>query len=165
MTRINVYTATSEFDYATDERDYFAAPTLEGWFDLELATSWDGNNNISLATGSQWDHERLYRTKGGRWVLNWWSQWEGRKETYRFIDPDTAQAWLIENEYSAEAIKEILGVELEAERGPGQPQIGTPIKATIATADLAWIDAAIERGEYRTRSEAIRSLVSKALAS
>lgn len=164
MTRINVYTAI-------DERDPFPEPpTVEGWFDLESAevwdegTRWDGSNNISLATGSQWDHERLYRTAGKRWVLNAWSQWEGRKETWRFIDHDAAQAWLIENEYSAEAIKEILGVDLEAERGPGQPQIGTPIKATITTADLALIDEAIERGEYPTRSAAVRSLVSKALS-
>lgn len=49
-------------------------------------------------------------------------------------------------------------------RGPGQPQIGEAVKATITTADLALIDAAIARGEFRTRSEAVRRLVSTALS-
>ena len=44
------------------------------WFDLDAAkrfdeaTIWDGRNRISLATGSQWDHEALYRT--GQWPLD-----------------------------------------------------------------------------------------------
>lgn len=50
-----------------------------------------------------------------------------------------------------------------AERGPGQPQIGSAVKATIRSADLARIDEMIAAGEFRTRSEAVRDLVSRAL--
>ena len=49
---------------------------LIGWFDRDAAkgrydedTRWDGSNHVSVATGSQWDHEMLYRTPQDRWVL------------------------------------------------------------------------------------------------
>lgn len=50
------------------------------WFDsaktesFDEETYWNGNNHISKATGSQWDHERLLRTAGKRWILETWSQ-------------------------------------------------------------------------------------------
>lgn len=61
------------------------------WFNEETATEypentyWNGNNHISLATGSQWDHELLYCTKGGAWVLHRWSQWQGSGASYERI--------------------------------------------------------------------------------
>jgi hypothetical protein len=76
-----------------------------GWFDLEAATTfaestvWNGNNHISVPTGSQWDHEHLYYTKSGNWVLNQWSQYQGSIETYEQIGEDSAIEWLIQNEY------------------------------------------------------------------
>jgi hypothetical protein len=76
-----------------------------GWFDLEAATSfkeatvWNGNNHISVPTGSQWEHQYLYYTKSGNWVLNCWSQYQNSIETYEQIDEDSAIEWLIENEY------------------------------------------------------------------
>lgn len=45
------------------------------WFDGEKAqqweeeTYWNGNNHISKTTGSQWEHETLYRTKGEIYIL------------------------------------------------------------------------------------------------
>ncbi len=79
------------------------------WFDAEKAlvyqeaTRWDGSNHVSLATGSQWDHERLYRTAGGRWILNTWSQWEGTAETYAEISDANAAQWLVENDHETHA--------------------------------------------------------------
>ena len=35
----------------------------------EEGTRWNGNNHISLATGSQWDHQKLYRSRRGRYWL------------------------------------------------------------------------------------------------
>ena len=73
------------------------------WFDEEKAeafsedTRWDGRNHISKNTGSQWDHERLYRTKGGRWVLNSWSDWQGSGESYNEISDEAAARWLVIN--------------------------------------------------------------------
>lgn len=77
--------------------------TTGRWFNEETATKYeesqqhDGRNYISLATGSQWHHEALYRTAGGRWILNHWSQWQGWRETYEEVSEQEAVAWLIRN--------------------------------------------------------------------
>lgn len=74
-----------------------------GWFDSHAAKSWeeatthDGRNFISDATGSQWDHEKLFRTAKGAWVLNVWSQWQGSRESFRRISDTEAAAWLVLN--------------------------------------------------------------------
>lgn len=84
------------------------------WFDDKAATHfdegtrWDGSNHISLSTGSQWDHERLYRTKSGRWVLNEWSQWQGSSETYEEISDMEAADWLLKNGYEDSQIPDDL---------------------------------------------------------
>lgn len=92
----------------------------DGWFDEARATKYgeesyhDGRNFISRATGTQWDHEQLYRTAKGAWVLNAWSQWQGSRETYRRISDEEAAAWLVTNEHeppkslaSAVALQEV----------------------------------------------------------
>ena len=63
----------------------------------EESTHWNGNNHISDATGSQWEHEVLYRTAKGAWILRHWSQWQGSSESYSLIDEGDAYAWLIAN--------------------------------------------------------------------
>lgn len=89
------------------------------WFDQEKAeefsegTEWDGNNHISLATRSQTEHEMLYRTKSGRWVLRKWSQWQGSIETWEEIDDIEAAKWLVRNEHDSNIVrKEIDELEI-----------------------------------------------------
>lgn len=67
------------------------------------STFWDGWNLISHATGSQWEHEALYYTRKGKWVLNHWSQWQGSRESYQEIPLGEAVAWLVRNECEADA--------------------------------------------------------------
>lgn len=73
------------------------------WFALDAAERfdedviWDGRNHVSRATGSQWDHEVLYRTAGGRWVLHRWSQWQGTLPSWTEIDNKAAARWLAIN--------------------------------------------------------------------
>lgn len=75
------------------------------WFDVSAAkkfeedTYWNGQNHVSKATLAQWDHETLFRTKGGRWILHWWSQWEGSRERWDEIDNEAAARWLVANNY------------------------------------------------------------------
>jgi len=75
---------------------------LVGWFSRDAAaeyhedTYWDGNNHISLATGSQWVHEVLLHTAGGRWVLARWSQWQGSGPArYEYVGDAEAGCWLL----------------------------------------------------------------------
>lgn len=81
---------------ALEDGRWFDADKAETWGD---DTYWDGNNHISKATGSQWSHEALYLTAGGAWVLNWWSQVQGSRETYTVIEPEEATRWLVRNEH------------------------------------------------------------------
>ena len=153
MNRVNVY------DPETRE--------LVGWFDIDAAekfsedTYFDGSNMISKATGSQRAHEALYRTKGGRWVLNcWWSQWQGSRETYEFISDDEAREWLIAQNEDV-AVERYFG-ELEDERGPGRPEIGPTIQVRLPEDLLAQIDAKAE-AENVSRAEMVRALLGEAL--
>ena len=69
------------------------------WFDSEKAECYkenfyhDGRNFISKATGSQFEHETVYITKGGKFILNGWSNWQGSVETYKIISKEEAAEW------------------------------------------------------------------------
>lgn len=73
------------------------------WFSEETADYWkeegdhDGRNWISRATGSQFEHERLYRTKGGKFILYHWSNWQGKADTYEEISNEAAAVWFSKN--------------------------------------------------------------------
>jgi len=89
------------------------------WFNLESATQfnedsdWDGSNHISKATHSQTEHEQLYRTASGKWVLNSWSQWQGSTESYEVVSDEFAAKWLVTNGRNSDIVKnEIAEFEL-----------------------------------------------------
>lgn len=58
-------------------------------------TRWDGNNHISLATGSQWNHETLYRSRKGRYYLVRNSQWQGSTRSADFLSREDAATWIL----------------------------------------------------------------------
>jgi len=152
MNRVNIY------DRETQK--------LVGWFDIDAAekfsedTWFDGSNQISKATGSQWAHEALYRTKGGRWVLNRWSQWQGSRETWEFISETEAREWLLAQGHD-EAAKRYFG-PIEEERGPGRPEIGPAIQVRLPEDLLAAVDARAD-AEGVSRAEMVRMLLAEAL--
>lgn len=69
----------------------------------EEQTEFDGSNMISLATGSQWDHETLYATGRGRYFVQWWSQWQGSRDRLTVLSKEQAADWLIRNRYELPA--------------------------------------------------------------
>jgi hypothetical protein len=84
------------------------------WFNEDSSTEFrehrtsDGNNLISDATGSQWEHQWLYHTASGRWVLNCWSDYQGSRDTYAEIDEVEAVQWLsMQNKHDANELKEL----------------------------------------------------------
>lgn len=145
--------------------DEDGAAEYDGWFDADAATSWpeatrfDGRNYVSRATGTEWDHETLYRTSRGRWVVNWFSQWQGTPERWRFVDEATAFAWLAENNH--DDVAEQFGAE--DERGPGRPEVGPQIKTRLPGDVLARVDAAAAAAGGLSRSAWIRRAVESAL--
>jgi len=71
--------------------------TAKATADWGESKSWDGNNWISDATGSQWDHERLYRSRKGRYYVERTSQWQGRTPRAEWISNRAAAVWLRTN--------------------------------------------------------------------
>lgn len=64
----------------------------------EEATYWNGNNNISKATGTQFDHETLYLTRKGRYYIEHTSQWQGSVPSAEWVDNEAAARWLLLND-------------------------------------------------------------------
>ena len=94
------------------------------WFDSEKAEIYkensfhDGRNFISIATGSQFEHEAIYITKSGKFILNHWSNWQGSVETYEIISKDDAAEWFgkqgfQDNEIPDIFLREVYKLEIE----------------------------------------------------
>lgn len=69
----------------------------------EEETDWNGNNHISRATGSQWNHERLYRSRKGRYYIEHTSQWQGSLPHVEWVSPEEAARWLLLMEHELPA--------------------------------------------------------------
>lgn len=88
------------------------------WFDSEKAecfkenTYWNGSNHISKATNSQFEHEAIYITKTGKFILNHWSQWQGSIETYKAIGKEEAARWFCKQDFSDDKIPEVFKEEV-----------------------------------------------------
>lgn len=84
------------------------------WFDDDKAelfrenTYHDGRNWISKATRSQWNHEFLYLTAGGRFVLNKFSDVQGGLESYEIMSRSEALEWFLSQGFQDDEIPEIL---------------------------------------------------------
>ncbi len=61
-------------------------------------TRFNGSNQISVNTGSQWNHQELYRSRKGRYYIVHSSQWQGSTPHAEWVSPQEAARWLIHNE-------------------------------------------------------------------
>lgn len=66
-------------------------------------TQWDGNNHISKATGSQWNHQTLYKSRKGRYYVEHTSQWQGSRPHVEWVSNEEAARWLLNNEHKLPA--------------------------------------------------------------
>jgi len=71
------------------------AKAVASW---EEAKRWNGSNMISKATGSQWNHETLYKSRKGRYYVEESSQWQGSLDSARFLTREEAARWLLVND-------------------------------------------------------------------
>ena len=89
------------------------------WFNEATAESYeegtyhDGRNHISKATGSQWDHERLYKTASGKFILHAWSAYQGQPATWVEITEKDAAQWFSKNGLAPDALCETEFANLE----------------------------------------------------
>ena len=70
----------------------------------EEGTTWDGNNHISTATGSQWEHEEVVRTKRGRYYVVSSSQRQGSQSKAKALDIGGVAKWLVRAGYVASQV-------------------------------------------------------------
>ncbi len=165
MNRINLFVYPPEDDFDS-------TPVHDGWFDLDKAemfpqdTEWNGRNHISVHTGSQWDSQTLYRTSGGKWVLNHSSARQGTLPRYERIGDEQAMRWLIVNN-SDDVVTRFFG-PLPEESGPaptGRPkEFGDPFPQRLTPAVQDVVDQ-LARDAGVPRAEMVRRLVDAGLAS
>lgn len=63
------------------------------------ASDWNGSNHISRATGSQWHHQTLYKSRKGRYYIEHTSQWQGAREHVEWVSNEEAARWLLHNDH------------------------------------------------------------------
>jgi hypothetical protein len=65
----------------------------------EEAIDWNGQNFVSRPTGSQWEHETLYRSSKGRYYIERTSQRQGSRPHAELVTNEQAAAWLLANDH------------------------------------------------------------------
>ena len=80
--------------YKIEGKLFKTGNALNAW---KEGTTWDGRNRISVATGSQWDHERLYKSLKGTYWLESWSDWQGDVATAEIMSKHDAATWIVLN--------------------------------------------------------------------
>ena len=94
------------------------------WFDEEKTelfkekTYHNGHNWISEATGEQFTHEALFITKGGEYILNKYSDYQGSRESYEIISIKEAAEWFAKQSFDIDEIPDalkddVMGMEIE----------------------------------------------------
>ena len=63
----------------------------------EEAIDWNGRNFVSRPTGSQWEHETLYRSSKGRYYVERTSLRQGSSPYAELLTSERAAAWLLAN--------------------------------------------------------------------
>lgn len=61
------------------------------------ATRFDGSNQISVPTGSQWHHQTLYQSRKGRYWIEATGNMQGYLDHAEMIGDREAAVWLMEN--------------------------------------------------------------------
>jgi hypothetical protein len=144
--------------------------TLAGHFHPDKAEMfsdgkrWDGSNMIGECSGSQWVDEYLYRTAGGKWVLNTDStRYMSGPDEFGYVTAGQARDWLLRSKDNDEAIEKYFGdIPDEEDRRPGRPEIGEPVQVRLGDL-LPPVDAYAQAHGIK-RAEAIRRLVTTGLA-
>lgn len=58
-------------------------------------TDWNGRNHISRATGSQWNHQKLYKSRKGRYYILHTSNYQGSQPHAEWVSQQEAARWLM----------------------------------------------------------------------
>jgi hypothetical protein len=82
------------------------------WFDIDSAREWpesvmlasDGTP-VSRASGNSWEHETLYLTSHGSFVMHFFDEHNPSLSQFVECDPKKAVKWLLSNGYNDDVAK------------------------------------------------------------
>lgn len=60
---------------------------------------WDGSNHIGRSSRSQWHDQTLYRSRKGRYYIEYCSRVQGQLDRAEWVSPHEAVRWLLHNQY------------------------------------------------------------------
>jgi hypothetical protein len=60
---------------------------------------WNGSNHIGRSSGSQWHDQALYRSRRGRYYIEYCSRYDGERDHAEWVSPEEAARWLLLNEH------------------------------------------------------------------
>ena len=90
------------------------------WFDLEAAYRFDeatvladDGTPISRATGNSWEHETLFLTTHGTYIIHFQNDRNRSLDSFSEYDPKKAVQWLLANGYPDEVAKQGFGKDVE----------------------------------------------------
>lgn len=128
-----------------------------GRFDWTKADRWSDKDPVSgNGSGGTGRGEAVMRTAGGRWVLESWTNWQGERNTYRWITPEQAQEWLLLNG-EHRAVGQYFGDQPgEEDRRAGRPGIGGAVHVRLGDLLPAVDEFAVRAG--LNRAAAVRRL-------
>ena len=82
------------------------------WFDNDCAKEWheavmvaDDGTTVSMATGNSWEHETLYLTKSGSFVMHFVNDHNPTLAQYAEWDQKRAVKWLLANGHNHDLVK------------------------------------------------------------
>lgn len=82
------------------------------WFDKDSAKEWreavilaDDGTPVSMATRNSWEHETLYLTKAGSFVMWFFNEHNHSLSQYVEWDEDKAAKWLLANGHNDDVVK------------------------------------------------------------
>jgi len=62
------------------------------------ARDWDGRNHIGRVSGGQWSYQTLYKSRKGRFYVEFHSAWQESKDTAEWVSEQEAVRWLLLNQ-------------------------------------------------------------------
>jgi hypothetical protein len=133
-----------------------------GRFEWDKAERWSDRDYNGNGSGGAGRGEAVMLTAGGRWVLENWTNWQGQRNTYRYIIGNEAQAWLMRNGEDAAVEKYFGDLPEEEDRRAGRPEIGGRVTIALGTGNLERVDAWAQ-AEGISRAEWVRRAVEAAV--
>jgi len=84
---------------------WFNDDTAKIWREATIRVPEDPDACVSRVTGNSWEHERLYLTEHGSFIMCYFNERNLSATQFILVPPATAIKWLLANDYADEVPK------------------------------------------------------------